>query len=309
MTKRRNENANSDISDQLKPLIDDDAFLTSLSRGVDPSDGEDELAQLLLELRKDINGQMPPAPVIEGAEESSGEVAEADSEEGAEAAPENRSERGGATVVPIGSASNTRRVNPWLAGFVGAAASAVVVVGSGAALYNATPGSALWPVSSAIYGDRTAVVELAGTLEEMQTATDQGDEPRARELLNQARTIVGGMQEVADPAAAEPRTTQSKGSGTSETVTVTVTETPRNPASSSSNGTAPAVNEPSVATVTETVAPAPGTPATVTQTQTQTQVQTVYVEAPVRENPLPSTSAPVEVPPQTPAAPVAPQQY
>ncbi|WP_018297705.1 hypothetical protein [Corynebacterium lubricantis] len=301
MTKRRNEDANSDITDQLKPLIDDDAFLTSLSRGEDPSGGEDELAQLLLELRQEVNGQMPPAPVIEGGEEVA--------DDGANGSGESTD----AAVLPLGPARNKRRVNPWLAGFVGAAASAVVVVGSGAAIYNATPGSALWPISTAIYGDRTAVVELAGTLDEMQSATDNGDEDRARELLSQARSIVGDMKEGTDVTATDARANQSREAGTpgTETVTVTVTRAPRDAAESSQRESAESVTDAQVATVTETVTPSPGAPVTVTQTetQTQTQVETVYVEAPVRENPLPPTQAPVEVEPQPTAAPVAPQQY
>ena len=55
-------------AEQLQPLIDDDAFLTELSLGNDPSDGADELAALFLELREDVERPMPAAPVVEGAE-------------------------------------------------------------------------------------------------------------------------------------------------------------------------------------------------------------------------------------------------
>ena len=42
---------NDGLADQLQPLIDDDAFLTELSKGTNPSDGQDDLAELLLELK------------------------------------------------------------------------------------------------------------------------------------------------------------------------------------------------------------------------------------------------------------------
>ncbi len=48
-------------------ILDDDAFLTSISQGQDPSAGDDEVAALFLELREDVERQMPPAPIIEGA--------------------------------------------------------------------------------------------------------------------------------------------------------------------------------------------------------------------------------------------------
>ena len=63
------DQAQPSVAEQLQPLVDDDAFLTTLSQGTDPSDGADELAGLLLELRGEVTAQMPPAPLIEGAEE------------------------------------------------------------------------------------------------------------------------------------------------------------------------------------------------------------------------------------------------
>lgn len=53
-----------DIARQLQPLVEDDAYLSDLSQGVDPSGGADPLAGLLLELRNDVNAQMPPAPQV-----------------------------------------------------------------------------------------------------------------------------------------------------------------------------------------------------------------------------------------------------
>ena len=59
---------NDDLVDQLQPLVDDDAFLTELSKGNAPSDRQDDLAELLLELKGDVDKQMPPAPLVEGAD-------------------------------------------------------------------------------------------------------------------------------------------------------------------------------------------------------------------------------------------------
>ena len=50
----KKEEPTHSVAEQLQPLVDDDAFLTSLSQGQDPSAGEDELAALFLELREDV---------------------------------------------------------------------------------------------------------------------------------------------------------------------------------------------------------------------------------------------------------------
>ena len=89
------------VAEQLQPLVDDDAFLTTLSEGTDPSDGSDELAGLLLELRGDVEKQMPPAPLIEGAEEE----------------PE---------VISLGAARR-RRSKPFMHGLIGAAAATLLI--------------------------------------------------------------------------------------------------------------------------------------------------------------------------------------
>ena len=70
MVKKNNDGPGSpeSMAEQLQPLIDDDAFLTELSLGNDPSDGADELAALFLELREDVERQMPAAPKVEGAD-------------------------------------------------------------------------------------------------------------------------------------------------------------------------------------------------------------------------------------------------
>lgn len=256
MARHKGDKQPVDITAKLQPLVDDDAFLTSLSEGVDPSDGTDDLAALFLELREDVERQMPPAPVVEGADEQP-------------------------AVISLGKRRSRRSANQWIAGLVGAAAATVVVAGSGAALYSATPGSPLWNVSTAVFGDRTAVVELAGTLEDMQVAADNGDIESTRELLGQARSIVSGIKDPAD-------TKQSDTSPSPRpTVTVTQTETVEVPAAEPEG---PAAEPVAAATVTS-VAPetADGDTAnSATVTVTETRVATVTVTAPARQNPLPA---------------------
>ena len=208
----RHYNGN-DSTPELQSLVDDDAFLTALSRGEDPSGGSDPLAAMLLELRDDVHQEMPPAPVVK-------------------------------------TPARHKRPHPLLAGLVGAAAATVIVAGSGAALYNATPGSPLWGASTAVFGERTSVVELASTLEELEVASAKGDVEGARNLLNQARALVNaiGARENAPAAPENPENPENN-------VTVTVTET-RQP-----QAPAPVAAEPS-----DNPQPASEPAATVTQT-------------------------------------------
>ncbi|AGF71608.1 hypothetical protein [Corynebacterium halotolerans] len=244
MTKRRNEDApTADVTDQLKPLVDDDAFLTELSRGVNPSDGQDELAALLLELRGDVEKQMPPAPVVEGADEEP-------------------------AVISLGERRRRRRGRPILSGLIGAAAATLVIAGSGTVLYNATPGSPLWGVSSALFDDRAAVVELASTLEEMDSRAAEGDMDGTRALLVEARNLLDGMRE-------------------------------QNRIQQDTSATPAPAPDPLPTTVTEQAEPT-GTPEPVTETTTVTDVQTetatetavatvtVTQAPPIRDNPLPN---------------------
>ena len=132
---------NDGLADQLQPLVDDDAFLTELSKGTDPSDGQDDLAELLLELKGDVDKQMPPAPLVEGAD----------------AEPE---------VIDLGQARKRRRGGPIVHGLIGAAAATLVIAGAGGAMLHA---------GTFDNGDKTRNVELAGTLEEMESRAAEGD--------------------------------------------------------------------------------------------------------------------------------------
>ena len=137
------------VAEQLQPLVDDDAFLTTLSEGTDPSDGGDELAGLLLELRGDVEKQMPPAPLIEGAEEE----------------PE---------VISLGAARR-RRSKPFMHGLIGAAAATLLIAGTGAVVVNA--GSA---VSTACCRSATCARCLARTVPRAAHPSAAWSSPRRR---------------------------------------------------------------------------------------------------------------------------------
>ncbi|OFO96732.1 hypothetical protein [Corynebacterium sp. HMSC034H07] len=225
------------VAEQLQPLVDDDAFLTTLSEGTDPSDGGDELAELLLELRGDVEKQMPPAPLIEGADEE----------------PE---------VISLDAARRRRRGKPFIHGLIGAAAATLLIAGSGAVVVNAGPGSPLYGVNQSLFGtnnEDVSVVELAGTLDEMEKRSAQGDMDGTRQLLEEARKMVD--QAKREREAEAPRTTRQQ-----PRATVTQTQTVEKPV--------PVEEE-----------QPPQEPATVTQTQTA--VSTVVVTQTVSAgNPL-----------------------
>lgn len=261
-------------TEEFAAVANEDAFLDAIADGVDPSDGSDPLAALLLELKEDIDRPMPEPPQIDATAESAED----------------------ATVVPLrrkrfgrrraGAKDERRQPSPWVAGLVGAAAATAVVTGSGAALYNATPGSALWGPATAVFGDRTAAVELASTLDELEAANDSGDRDAANALFEQARKLLASM---------EPRANQGRESREGEapapivrTKVSTVTVTPTPP---------PA--EPKV--ITETVQPnqpeeqSPQPQPSQAQPTSQPQPSGTK-ETPVRPNPLESPTASTSAP-------------
>ncbi|MBC3185976.1 hypothetical protein H7347_05210 [Corynebacterium sp. zg-331] len=176
-----------------------DAFLTELSRGVDRSEGTDELAGMLLELRGEVDRPLPSAPRLE------------------------------AQVVEL---SSRRRSRPFFAGLVGAAAATLVIAGSGAMLLNAGPNSPLYGLSTTLFPRQDPVhdvVELAGTLEEMDSLAERGDMDGVRLLIEQARLMAKDMEAAAkvaqNRAPAEAATPVDGNSGGAKNATVTVTTT------------------------------------------------------------------------------------
>lgn len=197
---KHNDAETQDIAAQLQPLVDDDAFLTELSLGNDPSAGDDPLAALFLELRDEVEAPMPPAPVVEGADQE----------------PE---------VISLAAARRRRRVSPWASGLIGAAAATVLLAGSGAVVYNAGPGSPLHGLNESVFGKSqdAAEVELASSLEEMQDKVAQGDIEGARAVLSDTRKKLKdpSPEVVAKLEAAEKRLEQQRSQKTTVTVTVT----------------------------------------------------------------------------------------
>lgn len=219
---KHNDAEAQDIAAQLQPLVDDDAFLTELSLGNDPSAGDDPLAALFLELRDEVEAPMPPAPIVEGADHE----------------PE---------VISLAAARRRRRVSPWASGLIGAAAATVLLAGSGAVVYNAGPGSPLHGLNESIFGTTqdAAEVELASLLEAMQDKVAQGDIEGARAVLSDTRKkLKDPSPEIAAKLeAAEKRLEQQR----SQKTTVTVTVTPK--ASDAPSSAA----EPGTVTTTQTL--------------------------------------------------------
>lgn len=239
MTRRSNEEQPRDVSAHLRQLSADDDFLTALSRGEDPSGGVDELADLFLQLRSEVETQMPAAPGLD-----------------AELEPQPGGLTKSAVTPPHGAPSAHRhRTSPWTAGLIGAAAATVIVAGTGAALYSATPGSPLWGPASAVFGDRAAVVELASTLDELEAANNSGNVGAARELLAQAQLLIGTLNPGAEKGRNNP---------TQPSVTVTERTTAR--------------ATPAAPAVPATEVPAPeGRPGSATVTERETETVTVTV--------------------------------
>lgn len=136
----------------------DDALIDELARGVDHSGGTDPLAAALLALKDDVDRPMPAPPAV-GQEP--------------------------ATVASLDHARARRRPtsNPWVAGLVGAAAASTVILGTGAAMLSAENSS-----------NETTMVELATTLDELEAASESGDEAAARDLLEQARGLLASIK-------------------------------------------------------------------------------------------------------------------
>lgn len=209
----------------LSDIAADDAFLTALSRGERPQGADDdEVADVLLALRADAHRPMPEVPAIPDAE-----------------MPDELSRQRGR-----GRGSRSRHGHVALGiryGLLGAAAASVLIAGAGITVYNAHEDSPLYALSAKVFGDRQALVELAGTLDEAGTHAEKGDIDGARTLINRARGIVTTIDrsdatpepptaapEEAPPVGA-PRTPLTTAASESyreddRVTTVTVTETP-----------------------------------------------------------------------------------
>lgn len=229
MTRRANGQSDDAVTTQFESVGKTDAFLDALARGEDPSGGKDPLAALFLELRDEVERPMPDAPQLSQA-------------------PELASIGGGV--------SHPKRMNPWAAGLLGAAAASALLVGTGMALFHATPDSPLWGPSTAVFKDRAAAIELASTLEEIEVASQEGDADYLAQLVNQARALVDSMVPAGSSADGRDNGLPREGNpaDASRTITVTVTVTPTEAAPQPPVSTQPAT--PSSAAPSSPQAPA-----------------------------------------------------
>ena len=166
-----------------------DAFIEALSRGDDPSGGADPLAAALLELKADIDRPLPPAPQLDAGQSLAGNVS---------------------SLEAARDAKRKRQLSPWLAGLMGAAAATAIFVGTGTT-----------PFDQGVQDDPT-VVELAATLDELEVASQRGDEAATRDLLEQARGLVASMKDRGNRAV---NGDESEAATAETTVTTTVTST------------------------------------------------------------------------------------
>ena len=250
---------------QVEHVNDTDAFLDALGRGVDPSDGEDPLAGLFLELRAEVEQPMPDAPNVEHV-----------------SAPKLTAIDGGRTEATTtrrtsGGSAPRKQMNPWAAGLIGAAAASAMVVGGGVAFLDLEQDSALLETSTSMSPNNTAAIELASTLEEIQVASQGGDADYLEQLLIQARELADAM--AANGANTQPAEEHVKREEkpaepphtVTETVTVAVTvtqtETVKQPVSSSHTAT------PSPSTPTSTQPGQSGQPGESGQSQDQQSPQ------------------------------------
>lgn len=261
----------ADYTANMDELSASDAFLTDLSRGVDPAGGSDELAALLLGLRDEVEAPMPAAPDPADFPELFGEdfggntvsTSEAVTEENPAVVSldQRRAKRGRHShAAATTGKGKSFRTNPWLAGLVGAAAATVMVAGTGAALYHSSPGSALWGPSESVFGERTNSVEFASALDEIDSKTESGDIAGARLLIDELRNSL-------DQDRTE-RAKQAEDDGEAQVVkapsTVTVTHGPKpeekpEPAKEAKPATVTVTPEPVTQTVTVTeTAPSSG---------------------------------------------------
>lgn len=260
------------VNEQLKTLFDDDAFLSKLSQGVDPSEGTDPLAGLLLGLNKEVNAELPPVPDVDTLLPQQTQSSQDSSPQTTEFSPiaQTSGEVPDADVVDMGERREVRRKrtsHPFLSGLVGAAAATLLIAGGGTAVYNADTESPLYGIKSELFhSDDPSVVELASTLDEVDSRTASGDVAGARELLEQARTMLAQMQD-------RQRSGQAPATDVSTLSPEVVTET-----------------------LTTTEVPGPLPPETITETETRTTtVQQTVIPVPI----YPTDPTPTLAPPQT----------
>lgn len=287
MTRRANEHNRDDATAQFAPVGADDAFLDALARGEDPTGGADPLAGLLLGLRAEVERPMPAAPDVSGALLADAPAAPASLDAARQRRGRRRAAESGGAAAP---GTSRKAMNPWASGLIGAAAATALVVGSGAALYNATPGSPLWGPATAVFGDRTRAVELASTLQQIEVASQEGDTEHLNALLEQARSLVDAMNRPAGNGRGAEDASESMRN--LPTVTVTVTAVPVQPDPSQPKDPEAAVTTVVVPAPESQPAPSSQAPAPASQpAQPPQEVKPAQSQQPSAPAPAPQPSA------------------
>ncbi|MFN1847019.1 hypothetical protein ACK2ER_06855 [Corynebacterium diphtheriae] len=284
MTKHCWDGADGRASQPIDELWNDDAFLTQLSRGIDPSHGEDHLAQLFLAECERINSEIPAAPTLASLGIATGVTSISNKYDDA---PTNTfpvvddnivaDEPEEATVIAL---PRRRWGNSFAHGLVGAAAATLLIAGSGSLIYNADEGSSLYPISQKMFGNsdtsKATVVELASKLEQAQQLTDRGDGHGARLALEQAHDL---LQKLAEPE-------QSQAAKKLKDAEASLAPSPQAPvAPEPSAPPLPTVTQTVTSTVTTTVAPSSETPSTGASKSSTEPTPPSTTEAPVSPAP------------------------
>lgn len=238
MSQRHNSGSDSQkIVHQLEQLRADDEYLTALSRGEQPANGADALADALLTLRNRAYRKRPETPDVE---ELLATASQSDKTSNIAATPPTKVSDGDAEVKRLDNQRTktpTRKQHPFLHGLIGAAAATLLIAGGGTAVFNADPGSSLYSVKKMFLSKDKDVVELASTLEELDNRIANGDLDGVKELLAQIRkdlpNVTETNKEVRDrraPSASStadqpPSTEPTQASEAARVETSTVTET------------------------------------------------------------------------------------
>ncbi|MCS4489565.1 MULTISPECIES: hypothetical protein [unclassified Corynebacterium] len=289
MTSRRHRGDQSGASDvNFTELRATDEFVDAISSGVDPSNGTDDLAGNLLAFREEIYRDIPRTPsvrelgVIPAQDDPTSVFPPISTHLFAPEVDSALAEETSAEVIDLGH--RRYKFGRIASGLVGAAAATLIIAGGGITILNADETSPLYGLYQQLFGttDQAAVVELASTLEEVDSRNNLGDTEGARQLLEQARSIVERLN---DSNRAQARIDIEK-----RTVTVTVTPPP--------------VTEVTTTTVTLTPEPSvkPHSPATTVTPSPQGSA------SPSADNPASSTvpqpDAPAEPRPAQPLPPL-----
>lgn len=230
-----------DGPDQLRALFDDDATIDAIGRGVTP---DDELGQLLASLRDEArapHAPFDPATILGTQQTDHAPEQQVDELSARRSAREGTRRRG------------KKPMSAPTAGVIGAAAASIVMAIGGLAF--------LGPANSA---QDAAVVELASTLEEIDTKAGEGDMDATRSLLAEARNLVAELDR------REPRIIREEKSTPETAPTSTSTSEASSPSPQPEPEPVAPVTVTETVTVTRTVAPTPAQqPSTAASTSTR----------------------------------------